>query len=241
PLSNHIVKQIRTLSQLLIIAPPERASSGAAAGIARTPSQLIQAVGIANRIGPKHVRVEYGKDDGRERESHRHGRHRSQRERLFTRQASPGVADVLQNITHALFDPRPSPDSADIFRDQRDVPECPARRLFAGLFRFEVEMVLDFALDVPLALAASTETGPDAHVSSPPWRPPGQSQRRAAATSPLRPPTVSVRQGSTGSTSAHAFRRGFPTSRSATPSARAGAGRGRATHAPPAARRPCCA
>ncbi len=81
PLGDHAVEQIGPFAELLIVAPPERASAGSAAGRPRAPADLIQAVGIADRVGAEDVGIEDGEDDRHERERDGERRDRGERER----------------------------------------------------------------------------------------------------------------------------------------------------------------
>ena len=90
-LGNHIVEEIATAAELLVVAPLETA----AGVVLRAPEQLVQRVGIAHRERPEHIRVEDREDDRDEREADGERQHCGRGKRRVGAKAAPRVAHIL--------------------------------------------------------------------------------------------------------------------------------------------------
>ena len=150
-----------------------------AAGLAGAPVTLRQAQQpsrIGDRKGPENREVDDGKNQRARTDADGRGTHRDRRESRGPAHRPQRVADVLQERVQR----RRAPDGTDVLADERPVPERPPGGVPRGLlatsgvlrvFRLELQVGADLALDVLLALVPRQPPGPEpvppAHVVSP--------------------------------------------------------------------------
>src|SRR5439155_7583266 len=96
-LTDHGAEEIRAPAKLVVIAPAE----ALAAGVARVPDNLMEALRIANRERTEDVRVQHGERDREESDADGQRHDRRCHERGAVTHAAPGVPHVLKKLFKA--------------------------------------------------------------------------------------------------------------------------------------------